>query len=158
MTAAILVLPGVAAAQASPIGQLIIDLTLASEHIARLQAAQRPPVAKAGKAYYLDLISRYSAKYDVSEGLMVAIVDCETARTWNPYIQSGHILRSGNRERSYGLAQINLVYHPDVTYDQATSPEFALNFLAKNLAAGNRSWWTCPLSTPAPKREFSMRY
>lgn len=48
----------------------------------------------------------------------------------------------GNREMSYGLAQIHLPDH-NVTHDQAIDPKFAIDFMAKHFAEGHASWWTC---------------
>lgn len=47
------------------------------------------------------------------------------------------------REDSWGIAQINLPYHPDVSREEATNPDFALNFMAKHFALGKQSMWTC---------------
>lgn len=67
-------------------------------------------------------------------------------------IQSKHTYHAGNvprgykvgdREQSYGLAQIHLPAHPHITKEQAIDPEFAVEFLAKNLANGKAGMWTC---------------
>ena len=47
----------------------------------------------------------------------------------------------GTREKSYGLAQIHLPDHPDVSYEEAINPEFSIEFMAKNFAKGNEGWW-----------------
>ena len=49
----------------------------------------------------------------------------------------------GDREESYGLSMIHLPSHPDITVEQATDPEFAIDFMAKEFAAGRASKWTC---------------
>jgi len=41
-------------------------------------------------------------------------------------------IRKGARELSFGIAQIHLPDHPDVTKEQALDPAFAINFMAKN--------------------------
>ena len=47
---------------------------------------------------------------------------------------------------SFGLVQINSCWHPNVSYEQATDPEFAIDFLARNLADKKCYLWsTCPL-------------
>lgn len=64
-----------------------------------------------------------------------------------PNIQSMYIDSNGNRENSWGLAQINLDYNTSVTLEEAKDVEFSLNFLAQNLALGkcNTMWKaTCP--------------
>lgn len=95
-------------------------------------------------------ISHYAAKYGVSAELMRAIISCETAGTFDPKIQSAATytysrpnvgIVKGERERSFGLAQIHLPDNPRISLAQATDPDFALNFMASELAAGNTWRW-----------------
>lgn len=81
---------------------------------------------------------------------MSAIIACESG--WNPNIQSKHVYteknvpkgyRVGDREQSFGLVQIHAPAHPNITKEQALDPEFAIEFLAKNLKAGKHRMWTC---------------
>lgn len=81
---------------------------------------------------------------------MESIISCESG--WNHTIQSNHVYternvpkgyKIGDREQSFGLVQIHLPAHPSITKEQAKDPEFALEFLAKNIAAGKSSMWTC---------------
>jgi len=88
------------------------------------------------------LISHYGALYGVSTNLMDKIISCETAGTYNPKIQSGHY-KNGIREDSWGLAQIHLPAHPTITKEMAKDPNFAIDFLAKNLANNKQEMWTC---------------
>ena len=91
----------------------------------------------------LRLISTKAKEYEVSEQTMIAIVRCETAgQMASTTIQSGHYL-NGVREKSYGLTQINLPSWPDITYEQATDPQFALDFLARQLKANKGYLWSC---------------
>lgn len=78
------------------------------------------------------------------------VVDCESQ--YSPSIQSKHVYtetnvprgyKVGDREQSFGLVQIHLPAHAHVSYAQATDPEFAVEFLARNLAVGNGWMWTC---------------
>jgi hypothetical protein len=80
---------------------------------------------------------------------MSGIISCESG--WNYTVQSNHRYTtnapkgytSGMREQSYGLVQIHLPAHPSISKEQATDPEFAVDFLAKNIAAGRASMWSC---------------
>jgi hypothetical protein len=81
---------------------------------------------------------------------MEAIIGCESG--WDTAIQSKHTYQErnvpkgyevGDREQSFGLVQIHLPAHPSISKEQAKDPEFALEFLAKNLAAGKAGMWTC---------------
>lgn len=98
-----------------------------------------------------ELVTLYASKYAVSEGVMLRIMECEN-KSRDPKGQSKHIyyfsdpkrnIVEGTRERSYGLVQIHLPDHPDVSYEQATDPEFSIDFLAKHLSRGHGFWWTC---------------
>lgn len=81
---------------------------------------------------------------------MNSIVNCESG--YDVDIKSRHTYHSGNvprgyvvgdTEESYGAVQIHLPAHPSVTKEQATNPEFAIDFLAKNLKQGRGGWWSC---------------
>lgn len=76
----------------------------------------------------------YATKYNVKPSLMRSVVQCES--TFNPDAV-------GDGGNSFGLVQINLPSHPTITKEQAHDPDFALDFLAKNLAAGKGKLWTC---------------
>lgn len=51
----------------------------------------------------------------------------------------------------YGVAQINLHYHPDVTKAEAEDPYFALEWAAKAWQAGHERWWSCYRILERPK-------
>jgi hypothetical protein len=97
-----------------------------------------------------ELITLYSTKYDVSHEKLFKTLKCE-----NTYFdvdkQSELKYKSGNRwkkpagsrEESYGLAQIHLPDHPEISYQQAIDPDFAIEFLAKNLSQGKGRMWSC---------------
>lgn len=72
---------------------------------------------------------------------MINTINCEDT-TWNPQKQSD-IVKNGIREESYGLAQINIPSNPNVTIEQAQDPNFAIEFMAKNMGAGRSDMWSC---------------
>lgn len=95
-------------------------------------------------------IRHYADYYGVSFERMYLIVECETAHTLDPNIQSmvrysfsdsRRGIIEGEREMSYGLAQIHLPDHPTITLEQATDPDFSLNFMASELSKGHRLWY-----------------
>lgn len=97
-----------------------------------------------------ELIIANAKKYGVSAELLRRVQLCEN-RERNPKKQSD--LRysftdkrlgiyEGERERSFGLAQINLDYHPTITYAQVIDPAFSIEFLAKNIKK-HPQWWSC---------------
>lgn len=93
------------------------------------------------------VVYQYAKEYNVDGDKMIKLIDCEN-RPWNPELQSGLTYKEGNRwgkpagsrEESYGLAQIHLPDHKDVTKEEAQDPEFAIEFMAKNW---NKVTWSC---------------
>lgn len=99
-----------------------------------IETYQRPPTAR-------EIVHVMAENYHVSEDLMVCLITKETSGTWNPDIQSG-FYKNGVREESYGLAQIHIPSHPDITVEQAKDTLYAIEFMAKEISNG-RSWeWT----------------
>ena len=56
--------------------------------------------------------------------------------------QSEHVYK-GEREDSWGSAQINLYWNPTISREQAEDPEFAIKFMAEQWSKGNAKLWTC---------------
>lgn len=92
----------------------------------------------------------YAKKYDVSAEVMANIIKCENVGL-DPKKQSNLIydfsderrgIIKGTREMSFGLSQIHLPDHPNVSYEEAINEDFALEFLAKNIKT-NPEWWSC---------------
>lgn len=71
-----------------------------------------------------------ATEYNVPADAMWDTIMCESGASTT--IQSYYVRKDGTREQSYGLAQIHLPDHPNVTYEQAIDPEFAIEFMAKN--------------------------
>lgn len=82
------------------------------------------------------IIRQQAFKYSVSEKLMTDIIMCESSM--NPNAEN-----ITQREESFGLVQINRLAHPHITEEQAKEPEFAVEFLAKNLSLGKGKMWSC---------------
>lgn len=97
-----------------------------------------------------DLINKYATKYNVATSTMTHIIDCESGASTT--IQSFYHytkdhpewgVKKGDRELSFGLVQIHLPAHKDITLDQALDPYFSVNFLAQQLADGQGHIWAC---------------
>lgn len=82
----------------------------------------------------IDLINKKAEQYNVSAKLITEVISCES--DFNPQAR-------GDGGYSRGLVQIHALYHPDITYEQATNEEFAIDFLAKNLSEGKGYLWSC---------------
>lgn len=95
-------------------------------------------------------VSTAATKYGVSAATMRAIINCEN-RDLIPTLQSGHYYKEGNRwgfstttrEKSFGIVQIHLPDHPEVSYEQATDADFSIDFLAKYISQGKVRQWSC---------------
>lgn len=83
-----------------------------------------------------DIVAEKSFKYSVSPKVVAKIINCESSN--NP-----NAINITDREESYGLVQINLKVWKNITKEQATDPDFAVDYLAKNLSKGKASMWTC---------------
>lgn len=124
-------------------------------HVTNQQA-----VIKQAKLTPRELVRVKGEQYNVSVPLMEKIITCESQ--WNTTLQSKHVyktdrpregVKKGQREQSYGLVQIHLPAHPNITKAQAIDPEFAIDFLAKNLSKGKGAMWTC---YPKPMKTISL--
>lgn len=72
------------------------------------------------------LIAEKAKETGVPASLISAVINQESG--FNPNAQNVN-----DKERSYGLGQINLNAHPQITKEQATDPGFAIDFVANRL-------------------------
>ena len=86
------------------------------------------------KASINDLIDIYAKRYDVSEKTLHRVIKCESGYKENAV---------GDGGKSFGLVQIHLPSHPEITKTQALDRVFAIEYLAKNVSKGNGKIWTC---------------
>ena len=75
----------------------------------------------------------YSNKYSVPADVIMNVVSGESGF---------NVCAKNPNEESYGLAQIFLTAHPEITKEQACDPDFALEFMAKNISLGRGNMWT----------------
>jgi len=100
------------------------------------------------KQELINKVYQYSEIHNQDPIKVKRTIDCEN-RDWDIDLQSLLTYKAGNRwgfaegtyEKSYGLAQIHLPDHPDITYEQATDPDFAINYMAEHL--GRDVTWSC---------------
>lgn len=116
----------------------------------KLEAELVPEVPKEPKVSVQALVSKYSAQYRVSSVKMMQTIKCEDTSlefdkqsdlTYKP--RNRWKLPAGSREKSYGLVQIHLPDHPEISYEQAIDPNFAVEFMAQQFAEGNGKIWSC---------------
>lgn len=105
------------------------------------EAAETPIKKEWTKDNLEKLVLAIQAKYELSSSFYRTL-SCESAGFKDPAIQSGWY-HNGIREESYGVAQINLPSHKDITKSQAIDPEWAVIWAAKEFKAGRQYQWSC---------------
>lgn len=95
------------------------------------------PVTIAPQPYHFsqvrEMVLDAEAKYGLSD-MFLDTLTCESGL---------HPDRVGDNGTSFGVAQIHLPAHPDVTKEEALDPEFAIEWSAQQFAAGRAYMWTC---------------
>lgn len=96
-------------------------------------------------------IEEYIKQVAIDHGLNVErflyTAKCESG--FNPKIQSQHTYSNerygpvGSQEQSYGLWQIHLPAHPDISKEQALDPIWSTDWAADEWVAGRQSQWSC---------------
>lgn len=112
-----------------------------SLHPVKIEADSIPPPKVLTKADLTSLVYQYAKDYGVKSSVMINTINCEDV-TWDPEKQSD-IIKTGIREESYGLAQINLPNNPEITKSQAQDPNFAIEWMAKQMSNGHAQKWSC---------------
>lgn len=92
-------------------------------------------------------IDRIANVYKVPDNIIYDIVKRESGFNPKAVGDVNYVCpKTGKIAPSWGLVQISSCWH-DIAKEQAEDPDFALNFLAKNLALGKcKMWSTCPKS------------
>lgn len=108
-------------------------------------------VPKNAKQEWIEHLYREAARYGADPEKMIATIECESAG-WQPEIQSWHRYEfsdpkrgivTGERELSFGLAQIHLPDHQQVSREEAIDPYYAITFAAQHFGENNGKIWTC---------------
>lgn len=73
-------------------------------------------------------------------GQIIAVVECESQFE---NVQSRCLYKNGERELSFGISQIHLPAHPNITKEQALDIEFAVDFIVNAWVNNEQSKWTC---------------
>lgn len=84
--------------------------------------------------YIREIIAKYATGTKAYQ--MERTIYCES---YNKNIQSYIIDRNGNREDSWGIAQINIFWNPTVTKEQALDPVFAIKWTSERW--GKTKWY-----------------
>lgn len=113
----------------------------------KAEAAQLPPT-EALPVKIIDigqLVKTDAKKYGVNYHDLYATLSCESDGFKDVAIQSQVPNAKGpnGKENSWGISQINLDAHPDISLASATDPVFAVNYAAEAFSEGNENSWTC---------------
>lgn len=100
-----------------------------------------PPIVLTDKQVVAQLVTKYATEYGVSAYRMQSTLACED-NTFE-FDRQSEIYNSKGREESYGVAQINLPSHKDISYSQAIDPDFAVRYMAQQFSQGRQSQWSC---------------
>ena len=115
---------------------IVLILALILLIVLPVKSAQAPTREKPIPTDVKGMIAYYAEEYQVSAYQLEKTLFCESSL--NPNAKN-----ITSRERSYGVAQINLMAHTTITIEQATDPQFAIEWTAQQFAKGNAKIWTC---------------
>lgn len=80
------------------------------------------------------IVEHFATQYHVSASEMLNTMQCESS------LNVGAI---GDGGKSFGLSQIYLPAHKNITKEQALDAVFATEYMASEFKKGNKSQWTC---------------
>lgn len=115
-------------------------LTLKVLGIAIAFASAYIPYAQSDPDPAIDFWASY---YGIDASTLRDTIEGESG--FDPRVQS-HMQNAkdpGGREDSWGLCQIHLPDHPDITKEQAQDPNWCLPWMANQIAQGKGHEWTC---------------
>lgn len=97
-----------------------------------------PAAIGAQANYSTDSVIELASQTAIAEGLnkrhFLATLNCESGFVYNA---------KGDDDESIGVAQIDLKYHPEITYSEAIDPNWALNWMANEWKNGRAREWSC---------------
>lgn len=98
------------------------------------EASTSPMVASSTPISTDVLIDRAAAKYGVSRERLTAVLSCESGLSASAV---------GDHGTSFGIAQIHLPAHPDISKSQALDAAWSIDWAAHQFSLGHASMWTC---------------
>lgn len=81
-----------------------------------------------------DIIASYAIHYGIPIQPLVDTLRCES---------NFNAAAVGDYGTSYGVAQIHLSAHPEITKKEALDPLWAIDWAARQFKVGNATMWTC---------------
>ena len=80
------------------------------------------------------IVEAYAVKYGIPAKPLIDTLSCES------HFNASAI---GDKGKSFGVAQIHLPSHPNITKEQALDPLWAIDWTAQQFKAGKAKMWTC---------------
>lgn len=96
-------------------------------------AAQVTPVVYSTSTAQV-IIEAYAVRYGIPSDTLVGTLRCESG--FNSTVV-------GDGGTSWGVAQIHLPAHPNISKEQALDPIWSIDFAARMFSEGKQSMWTC---------------
>lgn len=94
------------------------------------------------KESWRDYAVYLAAKERLNVGEFLATLKCEgDFHNGQSYVKSA--TGPNGREDSWGVVQIHLPSHPEITKEQALNPFWSLNWMADQWLKGNKWKWSC---------------
>lgn len=97
-------------------------------------ASQLLPVVVFSSTTAEDIVTSYAIKYGTSPTPLIATLRCESN------LRADAV---GDFGTSYGISQIHLPAHKNVTKAQALDPFFSIDFAAHEFSLGHQYMWSC---------------
>lgn len=123
---------------------MIISLLLAQDHLEKLAAIQPVYAAELHEPLTVSELKQFARttaeRHGIDADLFLGIAECES--NWDATIQSKFYYK-GERERSFGIFQIHLTAHTDVTLAQAKDPYFNIQWAASHFTEPWKDWKHC---------------
>lgn len=84
------------------------------------------------------ILNAFAARYGADFDDLEAVAQCES--NFDAGAKGDY---ENGKPTSFGIFQIHLPAHPEVTRAQALDPWFSIDWAAKQFAAGKQNMWTC---------------
>ena len=141
----------------------VMFLTIMVTHLNAVTIGEIPDTSPKGKiapplneniaSYTYGHVSEIASMYPQHYEVIMSVLKCESGYVvngeWMFSNQQSKIMlhnKAGDetgRENSWGVAQINLYWNPEVSKEQALDLEYSIKFLSNKLDKGLGARWTC---------------
>ncbi len=122
---------------------MVIALLLAQDKLSKI-AAQPAYASELHQPLSVEELKQFARttaiNHNIDPELFLGIATCES--NWDAKVQSKYYYK-GARERSFGIFQIFITKHTDVSEEQAKNPYFNITWAANNFVTPWNDWKIC---------------